>query len=533
MDKQVKKCRLLIVDDDVDLLAQLKIYFQSKGYDVFMAINGRLAIDFCNKMLPDIIILDLKLPDMSGFNVFESLQSQTRTKQIPVIVLTVSDDELDKKRAEQFGAHHFIHKPVNIEQLALMVRTILTSRQEVSINNPVSSLPAQYFTDICIEELVHQKDWTLLELHIDFKEGIGSANREDYYDLLTYFAHILNKAVADFGTPDDFIGQMADENFVMILHGINVFELISDVNQRFEQEVKGLFAFYKDSFYEKSADQEEGLSLSIGVVYHNQETFTTAEQLKRAVREARLLHQLKQKSSYFGSKNDLENWFSSFYAWTFIGFELSWPHNPTHLASVKHILIDKLVAIFNHFLLTHGSPSDWLIPYGPNQYIIITQNPELADKTHHIVTQFKSFIFQRWGTQYGNIAHLSLPTLNVMQTKHMYANVKKDVDKIGGYLFGEESGRKKRTLHEVMLWGDSVHKKSPDWHKVRRLMDMHFNLDELDLLCFEMGIEKQEIRGEKLSVRSMGVVEHCFRYGRTFDLLMHCQQLRPNVAWLE
>ena len=88
--------RILIVEDDFDISNMLRIFFTGQGYLVEVAARGSEALEICRKKLPDLIVLDIMLPDMDGFAVCEKLRTATRTKYIPIIFLTQRDERSDK-----------------------------------------------------------------------------------------------------------------------------------------------------------------------------------------------------------------------------------------------------------------------------------------------------------------------------------------------------------------------------------------------------------------------------------------------------
>ena len=92
------KARLLIVEDDNDISNMLKIYFSSLGYDVDVAPHGSEALEKTRTVLPHLIVLDIMLPDIDGYEVCRKLRQSTRSSHIPVIFLTQKDERSDKLR---------------------------------------------------------------------------------------------------------------------------------------------------------------------------------------------------------------------------------------------------------------------------------------------------------------------------------------------------------------------------------------------------------------------------------------------------
>src|SRR5690554_3922754 len=116
------KAQLLIVEDDIDIANMLKIYFTNQGYDVDTVLRGADALEKTRHNLPHLIILDIMLPDMDGFEVCQVLRTTTRTSHVPVIFLTQKDERSDKLQGLELGADDYITKPFDIDELKLRVQ---------------------------------------------------------------------------------------------------------------------------------------------------------------------------------------------------------------------------------------------------------------------------------------------------------------------------------------------------------------------------------------------------------------------------
>ena len=119
------KKKILIVDDERDIIKALTIRLQSKGYEVFGAFGGAQGIFMANKEIPDLIILDIRMPDVDGFSVFETLKQSDRTSRIPIIFLTGSPDKDADARTMGLGARFYIKKPYDPEELLDAVKRAL------------------------------------------------------------------------------------------------------------------------------------------------------------------------------------------------------------------------------------------------------------------------------------------------------------------------------------------------------------------------------------------------------------------------
>jgi len=92
----MNKARLLIVEDDPDISNMLRIYFSGQNYEVDTAMRGSIALEKTRQVMPHLIVLDIMLPDIDGYEVCRNLRTNTRTSHIPVIFLTQKDERSDK-----------------------------------------------------------------------------------------------------------------------------------------------------------------------------------------------------------------------------------------------------------------------------------------------------------------------------------------------------------------------------------------------------------------------------------------------------
>jgi two-component system sensor histidine kinase/response regulator len=125
-----EKSNLLLVDDTIDNLRLLAAMLSDKGYQVRKAINGKIAINTIQQMQPDLILLDINMPDLNGYEVCQMLKADPLTKEIPIIFISALDDVLDKIRAFQVGGSDYIIKPFQPEELIARIENQLTIRQQ-------------------------------------------------------------------------------------------------------------------------------------------------------------------------------------------------------------------------------------------------------------------------------------------------------------------------------------------------------------------------------------------------------------------
>lgn len=132
------KGNILIVDDTPDNLRVLSTTLEGRGYDVRTAINAQLALLSIQAEQPDLILLDINMPGINGYDLCVKLKQQLETANIPIIFISALDDELDKKQAFTVGGADYISKPFQIEEVIARVQhqlAIQRAHQELTSNN--------------------------------------------------------------------------------------------------------------------------------------------------------------------------------------------------------------------------------------------------------------------------------------------------------------------------------------------------------------------------------------------------------------
>ncbi len=117
--------RVLVVDDEQDILDVLDFNLRQAGHDVTTAATGTTGLELAQRLRPDLLILDLMLPDMSGTEICKTLRSAPRTKQIPVLMLSARNEEIDRVVGFELGADDYVTKPFSVRELLLRIKALL------------------------------------------------------------------------------------------------------------------------------------------------------------------------------------------------------------------------------------------------------------------------------------------------------------------------------------------------------------------------------------------------------------------------
>ena len=124
--------RILIADDNTQNRELLEAYLADEGHEILMAADGRQTVDVATERQPDLILLDIMMPKLSGYEVCEKLKADARTKNIPILMVTALRDMADIEKAVAAGADDFLSKPVHRIELKTRVKSLLRVRHLTS-----------------------------------------------------------------------------------------------------------------------------------------------------------------------------------------------------------------------------------------------------------------------------------------------------------------------------------------------------------------------------------------------------------------
>lgn len=234
----VNKSTILIVEDDTDVADMLNAYFRVQGYNVITVNWGEEVLDACRAQRPDLTILDIRLPDIDGYEVARRLRSNRRTEDIPIIFLTEKRNRVDRLQGLEIGADDYITKPFDIQELRLRVRNALRRSSHGALNNPVTNLPEGGLVDERLRELADNPGWALLVVklvNLDlFRDAYGFVASDD---VVRAVALMIQNAVRDLGSPSDFIGQLTPAQFILVISADTVSLVAARIRSRLEQSL--------------------------------------------------------------------------------------------------------------------------------------------------------------------------------------------------------------------------------------------------------------------------------------------------------
>ena len=289
------KARLLVVEDDVDIGNMLKIYFSGMDFDVDVAMRGSDALEKTKQVLPHLIVLDIMLPDIDGYEVCRNLRTNMRTSHIPVIFLTQKDERSDKLQGLELGADDYITKPFDIEELKLRVQGAIRRSERESLTDPRSGLPAGRLIEDQLRRIIREKNWALLDARVNsfepFKDVYGFVAGDD---VLRFTSMLIGEVVDELGSTSDFIGHAGGDNFIIITKEEKAEAIKARLKERFDQEVQTHYNFMDRQQGFVQAPSADGttvkvpfMTMSVGIVSPSAHSFADIREITELAAEAR------------------------------------------------------------------------------------------------------------------------------------------------------------------------------------------------------------------------------------------------------
>jgi diguanylate cyclase (GGDEF)-like protein len=274
---------VLVVDDDPDIARFIEVNLRTHGFDVHLASDGVVALERAYEVRPALVLVDVMMPRMDGFQVVERLRADPRTATISIIILTAKALTADKVLGLTAGADDYIIKPFDPVELVARVKGTLRRSKEMKAVSPLTGLPGN--------ERIHGEIQRLIEIAEPFSllyadlDNFKSYN--DHYGFLRgdeairFVARCLQEAALDVAGNDAFVGHIGGDDFVVICQPDRAEALCRAIVERFDAQASALYdrADLERSYIEVTNRLQEVqrmplMSISIGVATSERRTYT-------------------------------------------------------------------------------------------------------------------------------------------------------------------------------------------------------------------------------------------------------------------
>ncbi len=230
---------ILVVDDDPDIARFVEVNLRSAGYDVAVASDGEEALQRAGEMRPDLVLLDVMMPRIDGFEVAQRLRRNPQTANTSIIMLTAKALSTDKVLGLTAGADDYIIKPFDPIELLARVKGTLRRAKEMRNLSPLTGLPGNIRIQEEIERMVRdERPFAVLYADLDnFKayndqKGFVRGDR-----LIQATARIIQDAVTELAGPDCFVGHVGGDDFVVVLPPECAEDAAERVVERFDADI--------------------------------------------------------------------------------------------------------------------------------------------------------------------------------------------------------------------------------------------------------------------------------------------------------
>lgn len=236
--------RILVIEDDHDVAEMLLMYFGTHQYEIFHAEDGSVGVDMARTHFPNVILLDVMLPYVDGYEVCRRIRSVALTKYIPIIFLTQRDQRADRVKGLELGADDYVTKPFDVEELGLRVKGSIRRATRSSLHEIRTGLPTGPLID---DEIARRENagadfaqlWLSIEGFDAYNEAYGFMAADEVFG---FAGRCIREVMSTGEHPDDFAG-VVDNQFVVLTSRRSAQQVERHLRQRFEDGVSAFYNF--------------------------------------------------------------------------------------------------------------------------------------------------------------------------------------------------------------------------------------------------------------------------------------------------
>ena len=230
--------QILVVEDDPNTADMLTSYFSSLGYEVSHAAWGQDALTIAAENTPDLILLDIHLPDIDGYEVCTRLRSRRRTRHTPIIFLTERRERRDRLTGLELGAIDYLTKPFDIQEIRYRVRNILRHCDMEALLHPITGLPTSILIQEQLERVKQHSELSVVGLSLQEMKAFGDVyGFVTHDDVLRAVALILRNTAPEIMRQDPFVGQLGDYQFLMVVTEAKRYLAMGRLHQRLDEAI--------------------------------------------------------------------------------------------------------------------------------------------------------------------------------------------------------------------------------------------------------------------------------------------------------
>ena len=234
---------VLVVDDDPFIARLLDIELRAAGYEVGVASDGREALEAASASCPDLVLCDVMMPNMDGFELTRALRQDPRTAHVSIIMLTARGLSSDKLEGFSAGADDYIVKPFDTPELLARVRGVLRRAREMRAQSPLTGLPGNVRIEEEIERRVEDgEEFAILYADLDYFKAYN-----DHYGfmrgdrVIQSTARLIQDVAVAIAGPDTFVGHVGGDDFVVVTVPNHATEIAERLVSGFDAEAPVMY----------------------------------------------------------------------------------------------------------------------------------------------------------------------------------------------------------------------------------------------------------------------------------------------------
>ncbi len=230
------KTKILIADDERPVRNLLSRVFDADGVELYSAADGNEALDVISAQSPDIVLLDVAMPEKNGLDVLTELRRDLRTRMMPVILITAEDRRSQEIRGLDMGADDYITKPFDIDELRARVASLLRRNRAALAASPLTRLPGSPMIEEEVRRRIEQQSpFAFFYCDINrFKSYNDAYGYERGNQVIRATSEMLADSLREAGETEGFLGHIGGDDFVLICDPSRAAFAVQTVVSRFD-----------------------------------------------------------------------------------------------------------------------------------------------------------------------------------------------------------------------------------------------------------------------------------------------------------
>jgi diguanylate cyclase (GGDEF)-like protein len=297
-----EKLSVILIDDEDDFLFMTGKTLEQSGFIVQTAKSGTIGLQLMREKAPDLVLLDLNMPQPDGHQICDMIKNDANLRKIPVVILTSSDDLSDKLQRLDGGADDYITKYVDQRELEARIKSVVRRQRQNLDSNPLTHLPGNsVIQNLLMKKVEEKSQFTVAYTDLDnFKAFNDKYGFQRGDQVILFTARVLKESC----DTDDFVGHIGGDDFVIITSPDKINKITEKVVNKLDS---GIVDFYDEGDRQKGFVETKNrqgdlqkfpfVSISIAVTTNVHREFANIGEIVKVVTELKKFAKQKEGSS--------------------------------------------------------------------------------------------------------------------------------------------------------------------------------------------------------------------------------------------